>query len=114
MSISADYPSTPAPMMPPLYVLQGAVTLEDPDDPSSEAFPSTRKPMTLEQGLRAITIDAAWFLHMEDKIGSLEVGKYADLVILEQNLFDVALRDIADVRVLATMMDGRFTHRDGM
>ena len=52
-------------------------------------------------------------MRMEDKIGGLEAGKYADLVILEKNLFDVAPRDIADVRVVATMMDGKFTHRDG-
>ena len=48
---------------------------------------------------------------MEDKIGSLEVGKYADIVILEENLFDVPPRNIADVKVLATMMNGKFTYQ---
>ena len=114
ISISADYPSTPAPMIPLLYVLQTAVTLQDPDDPDSEPFPSKRKPLTLEQGLRAITIDAAWFLHMEDKIGSLEVGKYADIVVLEKDLREVDLNTLKDVKVLGTMMDGNFTHRDGI
>jgi len=42
------------------------------------------------------------------------VGKYADLVILENNLFDVKPRDIADVKVMATIMDGNFTYRDGI
>lgn len=51
-----------------------------------------------------------WQARREDKIGSLEVGKYADLVALERNIFDVAPGKIADVRVLATMMDGSFTH----
>ena len=51
---------------------------------------------------------------MGDKIGSIEVGKYADLVILENNLFDVDSSDIAEVGVLGRMMNGRFTHRDGM
>ena len=51
---------------------------------------------------------------MEEKIGSIEVGKYADLVVLDQNLFDVAPEDLTDVKVLATMMDGGFTHRDGI
>ena len=50
---------------------------------------------------------------MEDKVGSIEVGKYADLVILKNNLFDVAPDDIAEVKVEATMMDGRFTYRAG-
>jgi predicted amidohydrolase YtcJ len=51
---------------------------------------------------------------MEDKLGSLEVGKYADLVVLEQNLFDVSSDELADVKVVATVMDGEFTHRDGI
>ncbi|MGI9329301.1 MAG: amidohydrolase family protein, partial [Gammaproteobacteria bacterium] len=70
--------------------------------------------ITVEQAIRAWTIDPAWMMRMEDKIGSLEVGKYADIVVIEKNLFDVAPRDIADVKVQATMMDGRFTHRDGI
>ena len=110
ISVSADYPSTPAEMMGPLYVIQSALTLQDPSDPNSVPFPSTRKPLTMEQAIRSITIDAAWFLHMEDKIGSIEVGKYADLVVLDQNLFDVKPRNIADVKVLATMMDGNYTY----
>ena len=114
LTLSADYPSTPEHMLPPLYVLQTAMTLIDPDDPDSKPFPSGRRPVSLEQGLRAITIDAAWLLRMEDKIGSLEVGKYADIVVLEQDLRDVDARKIKDVKVLATLMDGKFRHRDGI
>ena len=66
--------------------------------------------MTVEEALRAITIDAAWQLRMEDKIGSIEEGKYADLVILDQNVFEVAPAEMADIKVLMTMMDGRVTH----
>ena len=51
---------------------------------------------------------------MEDKIGSIEVGKYADLVVLERNLFEIEPNEIAETRVLATMMNGRFTHREGL
>ena len=50
--------------------------------------------MTVGQAIRAMTIDAAWQLRMEDKIGSLEVGKYADLVVLEKNPFDVDPLDV--------------------
>jgi hypothetical protein len=39
------------------------------------------------------------------------VGKYADLVILEKNLFDLDPHDIAGVKVEATMMDGKFTYQ---
>jgi len=51
---------------------------------------------------------------MEDKVGSLEAGKYADIVVLDGNPFEVEHDMIADIDVLGTMMDGRFTHRDGI
>ena len=62
--------------------------------------------MTLEQGLRAYTIDAAYFLHMEDKIGSLEVGKLADVVILDEDVRRVDVESLKDVKVLGTMLNG--------
>lgn len=45
--------------------------------------------LTVEQAIRAMTIDAAWQLRMEGVIGSLAVGKYADVVVLEKNPFEV-------------------------
>ena len=50
---------------------------------------------------------------MDDKIGSLEVGKLADLVVLEKNPFEVKPTEIAEIDVAYTMMDGRFTHTPG-
>ena len=114
LSLSADIPSSPLALIGPLFNIEVAITLQDATNPDSQPFPEGRDPLTLEQAIDAVTIGPAWQIRMEDKIGSLEVGKYADLVVLEQNLFDVAPRDIADVRVLATMMDGKFTHRDGL
>ena len=114
VSISADIPSTPPEDSGALLQLESAITLMDPNNPSDKPALDASKAITLEQGLRALTIHPAWQARMEDKIGTLEVGKYADLVILEKSLFDVAPTDIADVRVLGTMMDGRFTYRSGL
>lgn len=110
VSISADLPSTPPTMQGPLFCLQGAVTMKDPANPNAKAFPPTVKPMTIEQALRAITIDAAWQLRMEDKIGSLEVGKLADIVVLDANPFETAPMKLQDIKVERTMMDGNFTY----
>ena len=114
ISIAADVPGTPAPMMGALFNMQVAMTLIDWSNPDSKPFPDVRKRLTLEQALRAVTIDAAKFMRMEDKIGSLEVGKYADIVVLEEDLRKVSVEQIKDVKVQATMMDGQFTHRDGI
>ena len=111
VSISADVPSTQPSMQAPLFCVEGAATLMDPTRPGeSKPFPETRTPMTVEQAIRAITIDAAWQVAMDDKIGSLEVGKLADIVVLENNPFAVKPTDIAEIGVAYTMMDGRFTH----
>ncbi len=39
--------------------------------------------ITVEQGIRAMTSDAAWQCHMDDIVGTLEIGKYGDLVVLD-------------------------------
>jgi predicted amidohydrolase YtcJ len=111
VSISADVPSMPQSMQAPLFVIACATTLRDVSDQDSLAFPPGRDPMTVEQAIRAMTIDAAWQLRMEDKIGSLEVGKYADVAVLDGNPFEVEPAQIKDIDVLMTMMDGRFTYR---
>jgi hypothetical protein len=113
VSLSADIPSSPIEQIGPLFQMQTAMTLRDPDNPDSEVFPEGRKGVTLEQAIEGVTINAAWQMRMEDRIGSIEVGKYADLVILEKNLFDLDPHDIADVKVEATMMDGTFTYQAG-
>ncbi len=110
VSISADVPSTMPHMQEPLFVVQSAVTVRDPLNPGSKVFPPNMKGMSIEEAFRAITIDAAWQLRMDDKIGSLEVGKYADLVVLDESPLDVSPEEIAEIDVLMTMMDGRITH----
>ena len=82
--------------------------------PDQGRIPPGRAGIKLEQAIRAATINVAWQIRMEDKLGSLEVGKYADLVVLEQNLFDVSPDMVANVRVVATIMDGEFTHFAGL
>ena len=114
VSISADVPSSPIDLIAPLLNVEIAMTLQDPMNPESKPFPLSRKPATLEESLKAITIYPATQQDMQDKIGSIEVGKYADLVVLDSDITGVASRDISDIRVLATIMNGRFTHRDGL
>jgi predicted amidohydrolase YtcJ len=55
----------------------------------------------------AQTIDAAWQLFSDDIIGSLEVGKYADLVVLSADPRAVPPEQIADLDVCATYLAGR-------
>jgi predicted amidohydrolase YtcJ len=58
------------------------------------------------QALKAVTIDAAWQDFQEDNRGSIETGKYADLVVLSANPLDNP-EGIRDIKVLETIVGGK-------
>ena len=92
------YPSSPVENVGPLNQLYTAMTFKDPlDHKNSKPFPADAKRMTLEQAVKAVTINPAWQIRMEDKIGTLEMGKYADIFVLDKNLFDI--KDPADILI---------------
>lgn len=68
--------------------------------------------ITVEAALRAVTIDAAWQCHSDDVTGSIEVGKYADLVLLENNPTTVDPASISAIPVSETRLAGemRYSH----
>ncbi len=114
ISISADMPGSTFEYMGPLASIQIAMTHKDPLNPDAPVYPAGRKGISLEDALKAVTIYPAWQMRMENRIGSLEVGKYADLVVLDKNLFDVPVEDIHNVKVMGTILNGDFTFRDGL
>jgi predicted amidohydrolase YtcJ len=80
-------------------------------DPSDAQIRVIREPrserLSLEQMIRGYTIDAAYPLRMEDRIGSIEVGKAADLVVVDENLFAMNRREIHKIKPAAVMMEGK-------
>jgi len=63
--------------------------------------------VTVDDAIRAVTIDAAYQIFLDDKVGSLEVGKQADLVILEKNPRNTAPAEIRNIKVKGTWIDGK-------
>ena len=59
------------------------------------------------EAVHIYTLGGAHALLKEDKIGSLEVGKYADFIILNQNLFEISPDDISVTEVLNTIFNGK-------
>lgn len=62
--------------------------------------------VTCDDAMRAITIDAAYVLGMEDQIGSIQAGKFADFTVLEQDPYDVAPESIRDIPIWGTVFEG--------
>jgi len=63
--------------------------------------------LTLDQALRAVTVDAAWSLRMDHEIGSIAAGKKADFAVLEEDPFAVPPDDVKDIEVWGTIFEGQ-------
>lgn len=110
LTFGADLPGVDVDEVPPLIQIQAAVTRRRPGFPDDEPL-VPRQCVSIDEALRAYTINAAYQLRMEDDIGTITVGKRADLVLLGANIDEVPVDDIHRIPVMLTMMDGRVTHR---
>ncbi|MGI6069300.1 MAG: amidohydrolase [Blautia sp.] len=81
-------------------------------------FPEGGKPfnkqntITISELLKAWTYGGAVNLGMEEKLGTLEEGKLADIAVLERNVFQVPMEEMRDVKVALTMTGGRIVYED--
>jgi predicted amidohydrolase YtcJ len=66
--------------------------------------------LTRDEALRLFTKGNSWFLRMEDRIGSIEAGKLADLVVLDRDYFTVPEVQIKQIKSLLTIVDGKVVH----
>jgi len=108
IAISSDWPINNINPMCSLYL---ASTRRDYKGfPPDGWFPE--QIITVEEAVRAFTIDSA-YLSMEEGIkGSLEIGKLADLVILSEDIFQIEKEKLLDIKVLLTMVDGKIKYRN--
>ena len=65
---------------------------------------------SLDTAIRAYTLNAAYLMRQEDRVGSIEVGKRADLVVLDRNPFEIPTAQLSQVQVVQTFLDGEAVH----
>ena len=72
----------------------------------------TRAPqnISLETAVKAYTINAAYVMRQENKVGSIEVGKEADLIILDRNIFEIPDDQIKQTNVMKTYLQGELIY----
>lgn len=90
----------------PLEGMEVALTRVDPANHQNKPLLPEQR-VTLEQAIRNYTLNVAYVNHMEDRTGSIEVGKSADLIVLDQDLFRIPADRIATVKVLVTLFEGK-------
>ena len=93
-----------SPIHPLKYASEGAARLWQVS-PQKVLNPSQK--ISINNALKAITIDAAYQLKMEDKIGSIQEGKYADFAIVNQNPMKTDAYKIRDIEVNETWVNGK-------
>lgn len=102
----------PVESLNPFLGIHAAVTRRRADgSPGPDGwYPEQR--LSVEDAVRGFTLGAAYAGYMEDKIGSLTPGKYADLIVLDRDIFTCDPMAIKDTRVLGTMVNGEWKWRE--
>ncbi len=100
LSFHSDMPMAPA---KPLQLVWAGVNRNTAEGPV--AGPQHR--VSVDVALKAVTIDAAYSIQQERKVGSIEVGKDANLTVLDQSPYAVKPEQLKDIKVWGTMLEGR-------
>jgi predicted amidohydrolase YtcJ len=80
---------------------------------SSGVFINAGQTLTRQEALRLYTVENGWFSKEEDRIGSIETGKLADLVVLNDDYFSVSEDALKRLRSVLTIVGGRIVHNSG-
>ena len=96
----------PVEQVNPLISFHAAISRQDAENwPPAGWFPEQR--MTRDEALLSLTIWPAWAAFQEKDLGSLTVGKYADFVVLDQDIMRVPAESVLHTRVISTWVAGK-------
>ncbi len=95
----------------PFPQIETAVTRVDAENHDTPVMNPEQR-ITLEQAIQAFTINAAFVNKQEERTGSVEIGKLADLIVVDRNLFEIEPAEISDAVVLLTLFEGRPVYGD--
>lgn len=109
MSFGSDMPVVDADFRQTLYT---AITFKDPKTKLPEGGWLKDQKVSRAGALKAYTIGSARSAKREDELGSLEVGKLADIAVLDKNILSSKEDEILDCKVKATILGGEFVYRD--
>jgi predicted amidohydrolase YtcJ len=112
LAFGSDFPATGLGIagMHPLLNIEIGHTRQIPGQPDASVQPRASERLSLESLIRGYTIGPAEMLHMDDQIGSIEVGKKADVVVLDRDIFAIDPYSIHKTEARITVMNGEIVH----
>ncbi|MFC2028596.1 amidohydrolase [Chloroflexota bacterium] len=108
MASSSDFPVTIP--FDPVIAIQTGITRTRLDDATGKAL-WVEERVRLEDMIKSYTHNGAYANFLENETGSIEVGKKADIIVLDQNLFDIPTNEIAKTKVLMTFIAGKEVYK---
>ena len=109
LTLGSDWPVE---SLDPFPIMQTALTRQSSEGNSGEGAFFPNQDLTLDQVLAGYTRNNAYAEFMEAKLGSLEVGKLADIIVISQDLYKVPVDKVGQTKVLLTMVDGKAVWQD--
>ena len=109
VGLGSDFPTDPT-SFPPMQNAECLVTRQ-PVGEKDGFVHDGEESLSVEEVLLGYTINNAYQMRKEDVLGSIEVGKYADLTVFDRNLFEIDPHEIHDVAVSQTIKDGITTYK---
>lgn len=104
-----NHTDAPAAPLWPWWGMQAAATRMSPKKPERGAM-GPEHALKVEELLKAYTINAAWSLRIDEVTGSIEEGKFADMILLNHNLLEIPLSEIHKTKVLKTIFKGKVVY----
>ncbi|QEN13808.1 amidohydrolase [Mycolicibacterium sp. ELW1] len=112
MSLGTDWPAAGYfSTYKPLDSIQIGVTRQLIGQPDAPVLAPADQKLSVAEAVHANTMGAAYQLRLDDKVGSIEVGKRADLIMLDANIFEIDPHDIHRATITMTMMNGQVRHQ---
>ena len=93
----------------PLDGIEAAVTRLEPNGLTKIPL-GNDEAINLATAIRAYTLNGAFVNFLDHKVGSIEIGKQADIIVLNNNLFDIPSAEINETKVLATYFNGKLVY----
>ena len=111
-AVIANGSDFPVELSNPFHGLYASVTRQGRDGEPEGGWYADQA-MTREEALHSFTLAAAYAAHQEDRLGSLEPGKWADFIVIDRDYFEIPASEIDDIVVVGTWVGGRQVYERG-